>query len=189
MRSLLILCVTVLCLLNPTTVAAVPSSAMGNTAMRMMDSVWDMMEWFFSQRDNRYRAIPWNYVNPYTPWSYTYPTAPQPGDWWAGGASVPDRFAFRGPHLWSPIDGIWRATTGEYWIVQENEFVLYGGWGRYTRGTLSVQGEKIIAQFPDIGETFVFRFWLLDGMLLLRNREGQAQVLDLIRPTAGHWQW
>lgn len=174
----------------------------GSLAGQMMDAMWDMMEWFVNQRGSSYRNVPWNYVNPGSPWTYTYPVSPwnsinhnpwsQPGRWGGGpwGEGIgPYGEILPYPEPWNTLDGVWRATTGEYWIVKGNQFVLYGGADRYLRGNISIQGDHIIAYIPASEMTFDFRFWLKDGMLIVRDNYGQAMVLDLVQPTASHWQW
>jgi hypothetical protein len=182
----------------------------GSMAGQMMDAMWDMMEWFFTQRSPNYRNIPWNYVYPDSPWTYTYPGSPyavNSNPWsrtdrfsnWSNPTANPWNQGFYSqnggpsglayPDLWTSLDGVWRATSGEYWIVKGNQFVLYGGGDRYLTGNISVQGNHIIAYIPASGMSIDYRFWMVDGMLIVRDEYGSAMVLDLVQPTAGHWQW
>lgn len=208
MKRLLITLLLLFSFASPAHSVDLGMSGSGSVAARMMESMWDMMEWFFTQRSPSYRSVPWNYVNPTSPWTYTYPGSPwnsmnnnpwsQPGRFgnrnnpvgspWGPGFN-PQADGSRFPDLWNSLDGVWRATSGEYWIVKGNQFVLYGGGDRYMTGTISVQGDHIIANIPVTGMTFDYRYWLMDGMLIVRDEYGQAMVLDLVQPTASHWQW
>lgn len=187
MKRLLITLV-LLCSLSPQVQGADLSFAgNGSMAMRMMNAMWDMMEWFVEQRRPGYRSIPWNYVYPGSPWTYRYPASPwdrRAHDPWRQGGT-----AFANAPLWGTLDGVWRATSGEYWIVQGNQFALYAGRDRYLHGNISVQGDHILAIIPATGMTFDYRYWLVEGMLLVRDEFGNAMVLDLVQPTARNWSW
>lgn len=201
-KRLLVAFLLLFSLLGNIQAADLTMSGSGSLAARMMNAMWDMMEWFFTQRRPEYRNIPWNYVYPGSPWNYSYPTSPwqrtATGPWsgplnipWDQGYGYPDYgpSGFSYPSIWGTLDGVWRASTGEYWIVQGNRFVLYGGGDRYLSGNISIQGDHIIAYIPVTGMTFDYRYWLVDGMLLVRDEFGNAMVLDLVQPTAGNWQW
>ena len=141
MKRLLLSLFLVIGLAGPVHAAGMNMLGSGSTAMRMMEAMWDMMEWFFNQRDANQNGVPWNYRYPASPWTYSYPTNPWnrnfANPWsYAQGPNAPGGMPGAGPWsgkgpgttpfdnltLWSPLDGIWRVSTGEYWIVQGNQF-------------------------------------------------------------------
>ena len=76
MKRLLLSLFLVIGLAGPVHAAGMNMLGSGSTAMRMMEAMWDMMEWFFNQRDANQNGVPWNYRYPASPWTYSYPTNP-----------------------------------------------------------------------------------------------------------------
>lgn len=130
-------------------------------AWSMMGTMWEYMEWFLG-RDERV---------PYGGGYYHYPVP---------GWSADDyRFSTEG------FDGIWRALSGEYWLVQGSHFTLYAGPYRQYHGEFRREGNFLRARLPWGESEFSYR--RLDDVLLLRDVSGQ--VMPLYRIRRGGWYW
>ncbi len=178
--------------------AAEPAASV---AGQMMNAMWEMMDWFFGQRDFGDGVVPWNYANPANPWGRMRPGSPwaysatpvnpySPWGRWYGwssplnhGVSPWSDAAMAGldPGPMQDFDGIWRAVSGEFWYVRGNRFMLYNGWEENIGGSFAVQGDVIFTQVPQMGMRKQYRFALLDDLLLLRDVEGRAMLLRKVR--------
>jgi hypothetical protein len=99
-----------------------------------------------------------------------------PGYGWSGPSS-----ALAG----QPLDGLWRALSGEYWLVQGERFTLYAGPYRQYSGLFRLEGRFLRAQMPWGVTEFSYRQW--DDVLLLRDVSGQ--VMPLYRVRRNGWRW
>jgi hypothetical protein len=154
----------------------------GSSAGGMMGAMWEFMEWFLDRRNNPGRS---------------------PGGW--GGAVAPyglnqglnpaNRNPYRYRDYWDdpanpwvdmqPLEGVWRAQSGEFWYVRNNRFVLVDSNQQRMAGEFLVEGNFILTRMP-WGEV-EFEFRQMDDVLVLRDVNGRVMLLR--RVEAGDWSW
>ncbi|QEP43737.1 hypothetical protein D5085_11775 [Ectothiorhodospiraceae bacterium BW-2] len=76
------------------------------------------------------------------------------------------------------LDGVWLSPSGERWLVQQNQFILYHGSGGGSEGVFRVRDDKIIAQVVGSSRPVIFQFRQMDDLLLLRSDGGQIMLLQ-----------
>lgn len=130
-------------------------------AWNVMGTMWEFTAWFLGNDNHA------GYGNGYTDYS-----AP----WWGARDS---RLVSQG------FDGVWRALSGEYWLVHGNHFTLYAGPYRQYHGEFRREGKFLRAQLPWGESEFTYR--QLDDVLFLRDVSGR--VMPLYRIHRGSWYW
>lgn len=180
MKRILLSLLLMFCLLG--NARAVDIGYGGSPLVNMMTTMFDFMEWFLGRRaplQNSY-SLPWRYGYPisswYTPYNATANPYPGQGYW----DSSPNPWA--GMQV---LDGVWRAQSGELWVVRGNRFALYPGNGREYRGEFMREGNFLLARMP-WGEA-EFEYRQRGDALVLRDVEGRGVLLR--RVERGDWSW
>lgn len=151
----------------------------GSLGGGMMGTMWEFMEWFLGRRNNAFGN------NAFT----NNPYGRSMG--WSPGASNP----YRHRDYWDdpsnpwvdmqPLEGTWRAQSGEYWFVRDSRFVLVDNQQQKMTGEFLVEGDFILTRMP-WGEV-EFEFRQMDDVLILRDVNGRIMLLR--RVEAGGWNW
>lgn len=87
------------------------------------------------------------------------------------------------------FDGIWKAPTGERWVIQGSQFILYHANDGTTRGEYKVDGEWIYARSFDNKMTITFQFRQMDDLLLIRDKRGQVVLMQRIKQNEPQLGW
>ena len=180
MKRILLSLLLVSCLLG--NARAVDIGYGGSPMLNMMTTMFDFMEWFLGRRDPLLHSysLPWRYGYPIASWYAPYNATANPNlyqEYWDN-ASNP----WAGMQV---LDGVWRAQSGEFWLVRGNRFVLYPGNGREYPGEFRREGNFLLARMP-WGET-EFEYRQMGEVLVLRDVEGRGMLLR--RVERGDWRW
>lgn len=158
----------------------------GSMAGSMMSTMWEFMEWFLGQRNNAGRA----------PGGWNGPNAFSGFNQGPGKMSVPaNNNPYRYRDYWDdpnnpwvdmqPLEGTWRAQSGELWYVRGNRFVLVDSDQQKLAGEFYVEGDFILTRMP--GGEVEFEFRQMDDVLVLRDVNGRVMLLRRIE--SGGWSW
>ncbi|MCW8918444.1 MAG: hypothetical protein OQL08_06480 [Gammaproteobacteria bacterium] len=151
------------------------SGSSGSSMGGVMGAMWEFMEWFLDRRNTLGRS---------------------PGGWGVNQGPVPaTRNPYRYRDYWDdpanpwvdmqPLEGVWRAQSGELWYVRQNRFVLVDSQQQRMAGEFLVEGNFILTRMP-WGEV-EFEFRQMDDVLVLRDVNGRVMLLR--RVEAGDWSW
>lgn len=178
---------------------AAESRLRGTGVGTMMDGMWEMMEWFLEQRDARAVPSQYAYTGATNGWGGDTTTG-----WWGSSGwedtLLGDDEALQQREQWQSsrgywamdsvgtgydnpgappqaLEGLWLASSGEYWWVQNGRFILYSPRGHVLSGQLAVEGEWISAFHAENGQPARYRYRQLDDVLLVKDRHGQLMLL------------
>jgi len=138
----------------------------------MMATMWDFMSWLLGRP---------------SPPPYGYALS------WRGGAPIADGYTPYVPlpdalNRWAGeqgLEGVWRAQSGEYWLLRGRHFILYRGPRERYQGAWYRKGNYLHTRLP-WGE-YEFAYRQVNDWLLLRDVEGH--VMGLQRMQRGDWRW
>ncbi len=156
----------------------------GSMAGSMMSTMWEFMEWFLGQRNNAGR-LPGGWNNPNAFYGFNQRSMAVPAN------NNPYRYRdyWDDPNNpWvdmQPLEGTWRAQSGELWYVRGNRFVLVDREQQKMGGEFHVEGDFILTRTP-AGEV-EFEFRQMDDVLILRDVNGRIMLLRRIE--SGGWSW
>lgn len=165
---LLLLLLLLGCLLSPLRAKAAP---FGRTpAAEMAITMWEFMEWFVASRSSY--AQPGQYGGPFNRWYFPYSgnTLGYNNPWW------------NYPQV---IDGVWRASSGEFWLLRQGRFILLTGDGRRFDGGVVQEGPFLRVMLPQWSREFEYR--QLQDLMVLQDAEGRVVTLRRVRRP--QWSW
>lgn len=149
----------------------------GTAAADMMNTMWLFMEWFLDgaspYRDHY--GYPGSNTGPINHWYFPYagPAAPGFNNW-------QDTWFY--PQV---LDGVWQATSGEYWLIKGGHFILVTPDGRRFDGGIKREGPFIRVHLARGVREFKYRLW--QDLLVMQDIDGQTVTLHRVRRP--QWSW
>lgn len=162
----------VVCLIGPVRAPAAYSNA--SAATDMMNTMWLFMEWFLDG-GTPYRN-PYGFSGEYgSHWYFPYSGPDRTGlDYWQG--------AWRYPQV---LDGVWLASSGEYWLIRGERFILVTPDGRRFDGGFKREGPFIHVNMARGKREFTYRLWR--DLLVMQDINGRTMTLQRVRRP--QWNW
>lgn len=104
----------------------------------------------------------------------------QPGGWANGQRVPPTNAGGNVVRTASRLDGMWRSTSGEVFMIEGERFRIVDTSGDYLDGRIQVAGDRIRTYLPLTEQVRNYRYVKVGSMLMLRDDSDQTLVFERV---------